>query len=456
MSAVSYSERVRRLPVAGLPETARSFLHLLVVTAIAAAAVTTTASAEHVRWPLFAAVLAGGALAQLFATHTSANQVFHTGIAFSIAAALLLPPELVVVVCVAQHLPEWVRQRYSWFIQSFNIANVVLSGLAAWSVRALFARGGVFVTSSAAATEVLVASVAAVTFLVVNHLLLARMLRLARGHDTAASGLFSVDGLIADGVVAVVGVGVSFALLHSWALAVVVVLPLVLIQRALAVPTLREQAFTDHKTGLLNSRGIDQRARSEFARARRLERPLSVLLCDIDDLRGINNRFGHLEGDAALARVAAAFGAELRPYDLCARFGGDEFLVVLPETDELDALTVAARIQEWLAEHPLSTHEGPTPVGVSIGAASMRPGEPELGRDAGARRRSHVRGKARRQPPLPHRRLTLGSASRAVQSPRPGRLAQLGEHQLDKLGVTGSSPVPPTLTARIAGLAFRS
>ena len=163
------------------------------------------------------------------------------------------------------------------------------------------------------------------------------------------------------------GVGVAFALLHSWALAVVVVLPLVLIQRALALPTLREQAFTDHKTGLLNSRGIDQPARNEFARARRLGQPLSVLLCDIDDLRGINNRFGHLEGDAALAASRRPSGAELRQYDLCARFGGDEFLVVLPETDEEEAVAVAHRIQAWLAEHPLPTREGPLAVGVSIG-----------------------------------------------------------------------------------------
>ena len=86
-------------------------------------------SYHHVRWPVFAAVLAGGALAQIFATHTAGNQLFHTGLAFSVAAALVLPPELVVVVCVLQHVPEWLRQRYPWYIQSFNIANVVLSAI---------------------------------------------------------------------------------------------------------------------------------------------------------------------------------------------------------------------------------------------------------------------------------------------------------------------------------------
>ncbi len=379
MSAVSYGERIRRLPTGTLPATARTFFYATVAAAVVAAAATSTVSYDHVDWPIFCAVLAGGALAQVFATHTSGNQVFHTGLAFSVAAALVLPPELVVVVCVLQHVPEWLRRRYPWFIQGFNIANVVLSGLAAWSVRAAFARQGVHVTAAATTAGVVAASVAALTFVLVNHTLLARMLRLARGHDLSASGLFTLDGLIQDGVVAAVGVGLGFVLLHSWALAVVVALPLVLIQRALALPTLREQALSDHKTGLLNSRGIDQPARSEFARARRLGHPLSVLLCDVDDLREINNRHGHLEGDAALSVVAAAFRAELRAYDLCARFGGDEFLVVLPETDEEEAVTVAERIQAWLAENPLPTSEGLLAVGVSIGLGTLQDDDPEIG-----------------------------------------------------------------------------
>jgi diguanylate cyclase (GGDEF)-like protein len=379
VSAVSYGERMRRVPAARLPVAARTFFWATVCAAVVAAAATSTVSYGNVRWPLFVTVLVGGALAQLFATHTAGNQVFHTGIAFSVAAALVLPPELVVVVCVVQHVPEWLRQRYPWFIQGFNIANVMLSGLAAWVMRWSFERDGVFVTSSATTWGVIAAAAAAVTFVMVNHALLARMLRLARGHDVSESGLFTLDGLLQDGVVAAVGLGVGFTLLHSWALAVVLTLPLVLIQRALALPTLREQALTDHKTGLLNSRGIDQPARAEFARSRRLGRPLSVLLCDVDNLREINNSVGHLEGDAALAVVAAAFRAELRAYDLCARFGGDEFLVVLPDTDEEEAVVVAQRIQAWLEQNPLPTSEGKLAVGISIGVGSLHEYEPEIG-----------------------------------------------------------------------------
>ena len=379
MSAVFYTERLRRVPATGLPAAARSFLLVTLAAAAGAAAVTTTVPLGDVRWGLVAAVLAGGALAQLFASHTPGNQVFHTGAAFSVAAALVLPPELVVVVCVLQHVPEWIRQRYPWFIQSFNIANVVLSALAAWSMRAAFARDGVHVSAAATTAAIAVALAAALTFVLVNHAMLARMLRLARGHNVAASGLFTVDSLIQDGVVGAVGVAIAFMLLHSWALAIVVALPLVLIQRALALPTLREQALTDHKTGLLNSRGIDQPARNEFARARRLGQPLSVLLCDVDDLREINNTLGHLEGDAAIAAVAAAFRAELRAYDLCARFGGDEFLVVLPETDETEAVGVAGRIRTWLADNPLSTSDAPLEVRISIGVGSLLEGETEIG-----------------------------------------------------------------------------
>jgi diguanylate cyclase (GGDEF)-like protein len=362
--------RLRRAPAVRLPDRARGFLGLCVGAAGVATAASFAVPLHDARWADFAVILAAGALAQLFATHTTGNQVFHTGLAFTVAAALLLPPELVVLVAVGQHVPEWFRHRYPWFIQTFNAANVVIAALAAWALRDALDGGG---------RPVAVALAAALTYIAVNHLLLARMLWLARGHDSTSSGLFSADGLLADGAVASVGIGIAFALVHQPALAVTAILPLVLIQRALAVPTLQEQAFTDHKTGLLNSRGIDQPARSEFARARRAGGTLSVLICDLDGMREINNRFGHLQGDAALAAVADSFRAVLRPYDLCARFGGDEFLVVLPETTEDAAVAVATRIRGALAARPVATPLGSFTVRVSIGVASLRDDETRIG-----------------------------------------------------------------------------
>lgn len=355
---------------AQLPERARTFLVAVLAAAVCAAAASAFAAPGHVRWADFAALLGAGALAQLFATQTHSSQVFHTGLVFTVAAALVLPPQLVVVVVVGQHLPEWLRQRYPWYIQSFNIANFTLGGLAAWGVRDALAHGGMTLASGST-SGVAAALCAGVAFIAVNHLLLARMLRLARGHELAETKLFSFDGLVTDLGLATMGVAAAFALLEAPALLGALAVPLALIQRAVALPSLRRQATRDHKTGLLNSRGIEQSARSEFARSRRLGRSMSVLLCDIDDLRGINNRFGHLEGDAALDAVASAFRAELRPYDLCARFGGDEFLIVLPETDEEDAASIAARIQSWLVRHPLTTRHGKVVVGLSIGSASL-------------------------------------------------------------------------------------
>ena len=231
---------LRRTPVVRLPDRARGYLYLCAGAALAATGASVVVPVHHARWADFGVILAAGAVAQLFATHTTGNQVFHTGLAFTVAAALLLPPELVVLVAVGQHIPEWLRQRYPWFIQAFNVANVVLAGLAAWTVRNALERGGWHVAGSTALSAVAVSVAAVSAYVAVNHVLLARMLWLARGHDSASTGLFSLDGLLADGAVASVGIGVAFALLLEPALAITAILPLILIQRALAVPTDRK------------------------------------------------------------------------------------------------------------------------------------------------------------------------------------------------------------------------
>ena len=99
-----------------------------------------------------------------------------------------------------------------------------------------------------------------------------------------------------------------------------------------------EAARTDSLTGLLNHGAVQMRTSEEIWRAQRSERPLACLLADLDNFKPINDRHGHLVGDEILKRVATALAEEFRPYDGVARYGGDEFVVLLPDSDEADAL----------------------------------------------------------------------------------------------------------------------
>ena len=114
------------------------------------------------------------------------------------------------------------------------------------------------------------------------------------------------------------------------------------------------EARIDAKTGLFNARHFAAALRGRARRARSaFERPLSLLMADLDLLRDINNTFGHLAGDAVLRGVADVFRRELRHFDIPARFGGEEFSILLPETPLEQALEIAERIRRAVAERAL-------------------------------------------------------------------------------------------------------
>ncbi len=134
-------------------------------------------------------------------------------------------------------------------------------------------------------------------------------------------------------------------------------------------------AVTDALTGALNRRGIKARLLEAMAQAERYRRPLAVAMIDLDGLKGINDRWGHAAGDRALAELVAVVRAGLRSPDRLGRYGGDEFLLVLPETPLPAARTLTRRIEDVLRRTEVDLEDGRLRLSAGIGTVEFEPGE---------------------------------------------------------------------------------
>ena len=140
-----------------------------------------------------------------------------------------------------------------------------------------------------------------------------------------------------------------------------------------AVTRLQYAATIDSLTGLLNRPGFDHRLHQELERSRRESGHLAVLMADVDDFKTINDTRGHQVGDAVLKHVGSVIRSSVRVFDVCARFGGDEFAVVMPNSDRDSAILCAERIRRRLAER---TDDNELPaVSISIGVAVVAAGD---------------------------------------------------------------------------------
>jgi diguanylate cyclase (GGDEF)-like protein/putative nucleotidyltransferase with HDIG domain len=361
-----------------LPRNARIYF-IIVAGATAAATLPFLSRLQDTNhWIAFFILGSAAATAQLFRVQTPNDQAYHAAIVFVIAAAFLLPPELVALMGIVQHIPEWLKIRYRWYLQTFNICMYVLASMAVWFIaHHMMAWGAI----SDHTLRIAVAGlVSCIVFVAINHTVLALMLHFARGHSLRETGLFEVEHFTTDLVFAALGVATyAFWRFNPWLIPFAVA-PLVLVHRSLAVPQLQAEARVDPKTGLFNARHFAAALSEELQRAQRFDRPMSLIMADLDLLRDINNSYGHLAGDAVLRGIADVFRSQLRHYDVPARFGGEEFSILLPETPPEQAMEIAERIRRAVAQRTFDVETSSEPIRatVSIGVAAF----PKDGTDA--------------------------------------------------------------------------
>jgi diguanylate cyclase (GGDEF)-like protein len=207
------------------------------------------------------------------------------------------------------------------------------------------------------------------------------MIAAIKGSDPTAdirTSFFSREPLYNDMAEQCIGALVTYGVASNIFL-VPIALPVVaLLQRSLRHAQLLNDSRTDAKTGLLNARAWESEAEAEVARAVRARMALAVAVLDIDWFKRVNDTYGHLFGDEVLKEIAQCLPGVLREYDAAGRFGGEEFVLLLPHTRAVDAFRIADRVRDHISGLSLHTTDGQAvQVTVSVGVAAL---------DAGARR----------------------------------------------------------------------
>jgi two-component system, cell cycle response regulator len=138
-------------------------------------------------------------------------------------------------------------------------------------------------------------------------------------------------------------------------------------------------AMQDGLTGLMNRRAIEEHARNELTLAKRKERPLSIIMLDVDHFKDVNDQYGHSTGDQILRHMAETLTKNLRHYDRIGRWGGEEFVVILPDTEIIEAVAVADRMRIATAETQIPLENGESyAVKISLGVAYATGSYPSL------------------------------------------------------------------------------
>jgi diguanylate cyclase (GGDEF)-like protein len=302
---------------------------------------------------------------------------------WTFAGAVLLPPLLAAFVAVVVFTHLWWRAwrpRVPAYRQLFSTATVLLACQAAAAVIAYVAPQ-VTISGLGSGWGPFALVMALLAYTTVNSGLIAGAIAVSSPQPTVAQVLGHWDENALEIATLCLGALTAVALaINPWL--VVLVLPaLLVLHRAVLVRQLEEAASTDGKTGLLNAAAWHAHAQRELAKSVRLGSGASLLILDLDHFKSVNDRHGHLAGDQVLSAVAETLRSEVRDHDLVGRFGGEEFVVLLPGVDDSDygsaelrlvADRIRRRVEGLGIEVP--TPDGPltiTGLTVSVGGAAF-------------------------------------------------------------------------------------
>jgi diguanylate cyclase (GGDEF)-like protein len=218
---------------------------------------------------------------------------------------------------------------------------------------------------------VLAAVGCAALFSVLNTCLVAVAAHTAEPQARWADVLWDRERLLLDLTEICVGVLVTIACALSPVLLCVALPPVIVLQRSLMHQQLQAAARTDAKTGLLNATAWQREADAEVARAQRAGESLALLLADVDHFKRVNDTYGHLAGDDVLRGLATELRQQVRDSDVVGRFGGEEFVVLLPRADAEEACKIAERLRHRASAMSVYADSVAVNVTISIGVAVL-------------------------------------------------------------------------------------
>ncbi|MGC7093951.1 diguanylate cyclase [Amycolatopsis lurida] len=303
---------------------------------------------------------------------------------WTFSAALLTAPALAAATAVLLYLHLWWR---TWrgitgmaaYRAVFNASVVVLSCYAATAAASVLPEAQLLQAQWPVGLVGLLVVMA--FYWVVNSLPIAVVIGLSRGDWTVKRLVGSWSDNALECATLSIGALVAVALTIRPELVVLTLLPLYVLHRSVLVKQLEQAATTDSKTDLLNAVSWHRLAEQEFARAQRHGGGCAVLMLDLDHFKRVNDRHGQLVGDQVLRRVGAAIKRQARKHDLAGRFGGEEFVLLLPDADEAEGVQVAERIRGAISAVSVTEDSASkTAISASVGVAAY-PGAGEALQD---------------------------------------------------------------------------